>query len=51
MSKCDIPTNFEVVVNHMVDIDNIVDHVVDQVVNHIDETHTESHQKMPPRWT
>ena len=44
MSKCDIPKNFEVVVDHMVNL--IVNHIVDDIVDHVEETHTESHKKI-----
>ena len=43
MSKCDIPTNFEVVVDHKVD--HIVDHMVDHIVDYLEKTHTELHKK------
>ncbi len=42
MSKCDIPTNFEVVVDHMVG--HVVDHVVDHIVDYLEKTHTELHK-------
>ncbi len=43
MSKCDVLTNFEVVVNQMVD--HIVDYVVGHTVNNVEGAHTESHKK------
>ncbi len=46
MSKSDIPQNFAVVVDHMVDL--VVNHMVDDVVDHVEETHTETHKKIGP---